>query len=221
MPPRDWDALWKETGRRSDWSEPDPDMVELLKVLEREKINRVLDIGCGVGRHLMLLSSVGYDTYGLDSSETAIRSCRENLTSKNLSAHVRVGDMHRLDYSDAFFDFVLAWNVIYHTTRAGMVDILSETRRVTRPGGFVYLTLNSTRNESYAEHQREGSPGHVRAEKVDDGHIHCYCDRDDVGVLLKSWDVLELKEEEETLAGERLVGSWHWIILLRRPQSDN
>lgn len=221
MPRRDWNTLWKEKERRSDWSKPDPDIVRLLQVLKRESIGRVLDIGCGVGRHLILLSSVGYDTYGLDLSEQAIKCCRETLKSKRLSADVKIGDMHKLDYPDGYFDFVLAWNVIYHTSKAGIVDTLSEIRRITRPGGLVYLTLNNTRNESCTRKQKDGAHKSAEPDKVDGTHVHHYCDRRDVDSLLEPWDVVRLTEEEETLAERRLVGSWHWIVLLRRPCSDD
>lgn len=52
-----------------DWDLLDRTAMELVK-------GRVLDIGCGVGRHSLYLQKRGFDVLGIDSSPLAIKICK-------------------------------------------------------------------------------------------------------------------------------------------------
>src|SRR5919202_5671654 len=92
---------------------------------------RILDVGCGTGANLLLLSKYG-DAEGVDVSEDALAFCRERGLDK-----VRLGAGEDLPYDDGTFDLVTAFDVIEHMDDdlAG----LKEMRRVLRPGGRVLL----------------------------------------------------------------------------------
>jgi SAM-dependent methyltransferase len=92
---------------------------------------RILDVGCGTGANLLLLSKYG-EAEGVDVSEDALAFCRERGLDK-----VRLGAGEDLPYEDATFDLVTAFDVVEHMDDdlAG----LSEMRRVLRPGGRVLL----------------------------------------------------------------------------------
>jgi SAM-dependent methyltransferase len=92
---------------------------------------RILDVGCGTGANLLMLSKYG-DAEGVDVSEDALAFCRERGLDK-----VRLGAGEELPYEDATFDLVTAFDVVEH-----MDDDLAglrEMRRVLRPGGRVLL----------------------------------------------------------------------------------
>ncbi len=92
---------------------------------------RILDVGCGTGANLLMLSQYG-DAEGVDISEDALAFCRERGLDK-----VKLGPAEGLPYQDATFDLVTALDVVEHMDDdlAG----LSEMRRVLRPGGRVLL----------------------------------------------------------------------------------
>lgn len=92
---------------------------------------RILDVGCGTGANLMMLSKYG-DAEGVDISEDALAFCRERGLDK-----VRLGAGEELPYDDGAFDLVTALDVVEHMDDdlAG----LKEMRRVLRPGGRVLL----------------------------------------------------------------------------------
>jgi len=92
---------------------------------------RILDVGCGTGANLLLLSKYG-DAEGVDVSEDALAFCRERGLEK-----VRLGAGEELPYEAGEFDLVTAFDVVEH-----MDDDLAgirEMRRVLRPGGRVLL----------------------------------------------------------------------------------
>jgi hypothetical protein len=49
-----WDQRWATSEGRDDWLEPHPAVVAILPELHPRGARRVLDLGCGVGRHALL-----------------------------------------------------------------------------------------------------------------------------------------------------------------------
>jgi SAM-dependent methyltransferase len=92
---------------------------------------RILDVGCGTGANLLMLSKYG-EAEGVDISEDALAFCRTRGLDK-----VKLGAAEELPYADDTFDLVTALDVVEHMDDdlAG----LTEMRRVLRPGGRVLL----------------------------------------------------------------------------------
>ena len=118
---------WWHVGRRKILAEFVEDICR--RVTDRRP--RILDVGCGTGANLLMLSKYG-DAEGVDISEDALAFCRERGLDK-----VKLGAAEELPYEDGTFDLVTAFDVVEHMDNdfAG----LSEMRRVLRPGGRVLL----------------------------------------------------------------------------------
>ena len=118
---------WWYTGRRKILSE----FVETISRQVTDRCPRILDVGCGTGANLLMLSKYG-EAEGVDISEDALAFCRERGLDR-----VRLGAGEKLPYDDGTFDLVTAFDVVEH-----MDDDLAglrEMRRVLRPGGRVLL----------------------------------------------------------------------------------
>src|SRR5215211_3571727 len=118
---------WWYTGRRKILAEFVADICR--RVTDRRP--RILDVGCGTGANLLMLSEYG-DAEGVDISEDALAFCRERGLD-----NVKRGAGEELPYEDGTFDLVTALDVVEHMDDdlAG----LKEMRRVLRPGGRVLL----------------------------------------------------------------------------------
>ena len=61
------------------------------------------DLGCGIGRHLKFLHDYGFDVYGIDISDVAIRFTREWLDSVGVNAkNFVVGNTNDMPWEDGF-----------------------------------------------------------------------------------------------------------------------
>ncbi|MBX3281420.1 MAG: class I SAM-dependent methyltransferase [Acidobacteria bacterium] len=96
------------------------------KLRSGDKKLRILDVGCGTGANIKMLSQFG-EAEGVDVSDDALEFCRK----KGLK--VEKGTAEQLPYTDESFDLTTALDVIEHLDD----DIagLKEMFRVTRKGG--------------------------------------------------------------------------------------
>ena len=118
---------WWHTGRRKIIAS----FVEDICCRVTDRRPRILDVGCGTGANLLMLSQYG-DAEGVGVSEDALAFCHERGLEK-----VKLGAAEALPYDDGTFDLVTALDVVEHLDDdlAG----LREMRRVLRPGGRVLL----------------------------------------------------------------------------------
>ena len=104
---------------------------------------RALEIGCGVGRVMLPMSTRFGEIHGVDISEEMIRQARQQLAA-TANAYVQAtsgADLAAL--ADVSFDFVYSYAVFQHIpSREVVFSYLRETRRVLKPGGLVRFQLN-------------------------------------------------------------------------------
>ena len=141
-----WDAIFEDRGHV--FTDPHPDLPAVAQHLKDEGLNRVLDLGCGTGRHVVYLARNGFAVHGLDNSPQAIKMSEAWLEKEHLDADVRLQEMtEKLPYADGFFDAVLSVQVIHHADVATIKRIVQEMVRVIKRGGFIFVTVPKLRNQ--------------------------------------------------------------------------
>ncbi len=75
-----WNAIFKKKGIYL--TEPHEDMNSLIKLLKKEKARRILDLGCGTGRHTILLAKSGFDVYGMAISREGLKLTRKSISGR-------------------------------------------------------------------------------------------------------------------------------------------
>jgi SAM-dependent methyltransferase len=124
-----WNKRWATSEGRADWLEPHPAVVAILPKLHARGARRVLDLGCGVGRHALLFAEHGFDIAALDGSPAGLPVVRETAAARGLSVSLHKGLADALPYPDAGFDYVLSWNMIHHGTLGDLGRRLGCCRR--------------------------------------------------------------------------------------------
>lgn len=115
---------------------------------------RILDYGCGYGRILEQLVTVGYsNAVGTDFSESMVKRCRLMIPHVDLIQN----DGESLPFKDRTFDAVIMFSVLTCVPRdEDQRALVTGVFRVLRPGGLLYLSdllVNSdTRNVERYEH---------------------------------------------------------------------
>lgn len=100
------------------------------------KPGKLLDIGCGNGKYLDSMRSVGWDVSGVDTGPAC------DFPRRELNIPVYEGHLWDHRFRDAFFDVVTLWFVIEHVWDP--VRLIGECGRILKPGGqLIVSTLNS------------------------------------------------------------------------------
>lgn len=121
----------------------------------KRKVNRVLDAGCGIGRHVVLLAEQGFDVYGIDISEKAIEMAKAWLAKKGLKANLQVADSRKLPFANEYFDVVISFGVLDHITFPQAKAALQEIKRVSAKGAYLYITLRATGDSEFGRGQKD------------------------------------------------------------------
>jgi SAM-dependent methyltransferase len=125
-----------------------PPSDHLLRTLAAvDPSSRVLDLGCGRGRHTASLVALGFDLYACASDPaevTATRAAVEAALGKeDAERRISVARVAALGYPDDFFDWVVAYGAYDEAENmAVFMDMLAETYRVLKPGGWVFVALH-------------------------------------------------------------------------------
>ena len=138
--------------------ETEREVAGLRRMLDLPPGARLLDVCCGMGRHLVRLARVGYEVFGVDASEMMVRLARQAEREARVTAPVVRGDATRLPFASAAFDAVtnLFNSFGYLPTVADDARVLAEAARCLKPGGrFILDTRNSKFQILYAPYRQE------------------------------------------------------------------
>jgi SAM-dependent methyltransferase len=110
--------------------------------------DKVLDLGCGFGRHAFEAARRGASVVALDAGSDEVLGVAATfaamveageLAADSLHAHVVQGDALKLPFLDATFDRVICSEVLEHIPDD--VAAMRELTRVLRPGGTMAITV--------------------------------------------------------------------------------
>ncbi|MFX1536738.1 MAG: class I SAM-dependent methyltransferase [Promethearchaeota archaeon] len=205
-----WDEIWKTKEGRALWLEPDPFVASLLPRFKKEGIEKILDIGFGVGRHAIFFAKEGFDAYGIEPSPTAIKYAIKWAEQEEVTLKLRTAEMNSLPFDTDLFDLVLAWNVIYHGTISYIRQTFKEIKRCLKFNGYLLCTLISTRHNKYGLGEEIEENTFIIAEEQEKSHPHHYFDIDEINQYLGEFILIKCEDREQFYPG-----SFHWYILAR------
>ena len=139
---------------------------------------RVLDMGCGAGRHAFEMYKRGADVIALDQDADELSTVSEWFAAmreegglpEGAEADVKQGDALDLPFADGEFDRVVASEVLEHIPDDERA--ISELVRVLRPGGTIAVTVPRWLPEkvcwALSDEYHEVEGGHVRIYRGDE-----------------------------------------------------
>jgi SAM-dependent methyltransferase len=139
--------------------------LERLRVRPGEK---VLDAGCGEGRHCFGALERGAHVIGLDLDAASLRANAGSLRQRaaecgSMGAMIH-GNTFQLPFADAVFDKVICSEVMEHVH--DYRGAARELARVTKPGGRVAVTIPTATSENLylrvGDDYFESPGGHIR-----------------------------------------------------------
>jgi len=134
-----------------------PEFLEFIKDNEFGS-KTVLDIGCGNGKYLVFLKTLGFAVHGIDSSPTAVSMTKEALgEDKNIVC----ANMYEYIPS-AQYDLIISIAAIHHGLKKEVRGAINHICSALVPGGKFFITLPDNEGSAHwtmmADH-KEIEPG--------------------------------------------------------------
>ncbi len=124
---------------------------------------KVLDAGCGPGGESDFFVQNGFDTVGIDISNTMLEIAKKNI-SKGKFINMDLLDL-KFDHSE--FDGVWCCRTLIHIPKKESVNVLSNIKKILKPNGIVGICIVGTGiSQEYITNAPYDSPDKIGKFKV-------------------------------------------------------
>jgi len=131
----------------------------------RDKSLKIIDIGCGTGRHTIELTKRGYQVAGVDLSQSQLARAREKAKEAGLTINFDQHDARALPFENEFDLAIMLCEggfSLMETDEMNFAILKSATRALKHNSKFIFTTLNGlfplfhSVAEFYKSAQKEG-----------------------------------------------------------------
>ncbi|MFO7613887.1 MAG: class I SAM-dependent methyltransferase [Bacteroidales bacterium] len=115
------------------------------KEISYDKELKIIDIGCGTGRHSIELSKRGYSMTGIDLSESLLEKAREKATQSGLQIDFLRHDARNLPFENQFDVAIMMCEggfPLMETDEMNFEILKNVTKSLKNRSKFIFTTLN-------------------------------------------------------------------------------
>lgn len=191
------------------WKNPDIKIKRIVPFLKRRKVKKILDLGCGAGRHMIYLGKKGFIMIGLDFSAKALSIAQSRLERESVKNYVLINHaILNLPFPDDHFDAVVSINVVHHDRIKNIRKTISEIKRVLKKRGIVIINLASTENTKFGRGKEIEKNTFIKSNGNDKGVLHHFFSEKEARGLFSGFKIRELRRDNEN--------NKHWFILAEK-----
>jgi cyclopropane fatty-acyl-phospholipid synthase-like methyltransferase len=129
---------------RHDESETSRETDAIVRMLQIDPGEKILDLACGFGRHSVKLAERGFKVTGYDLSESFLKHAQELANSIEVKIDLKQGDMRDIPYKDEFDVVINMFTAFgFFENEKEDLKVLKGVHKALKPGGqFLMDVIN-------------------------------------------------------------------------------
>lgn len=174
-----------------------------VQCLEHDfKGKRLLDIGCGHGRHIPFFESLGLQVDGLEVTDEQVKALQQTFPTLNFYK----GKSASIPVADAQYDYLAAVNAIYYVDdlESGFEANIKECTRLLKSGGYFIFSMVGAEHSLIQNAHIENKYAQIQQDFLgfrNDTWLRPLWDKDELADLLPGLELQKTGEVKETLDG--------------------
>lgn len=210
---------WKEIYKKGIvQSLPSRQVIELVPLFKNEGIEKILDHGCGTGRHAKYLAEQGFYVVGTDYSEDALEEVKK-LTSGLDNIELVHVNMDSIPYNNGYFDASISSHTIQHALKEQRDGAFQEIERTLKSKGLLFLRTISREHKIYGKGKEIEQHTFIDIPEFPDGKSpHHYFSEEELRDYLKRFEIIKLEHHSSPPEpnGFWKYGIEEWVLLARK-----
>ena len=174
--------------------------------------SRILDAGCGAGRHALFMAREGMTPYGLDFSSSGVEYTKDLLAENGygpFADNIVQAGCDAMPFADNSFDGLISFGVLYYLPYSKIVDSVREFRRVLKPGGKCLVLVRSLEDYRFISGEKTEERNTVRVTETaadrsaasENGMLMHFFTREELTVLFADFKDVVIDEQIMTHGG--------------------
>ncbi len=202
MQPKGWERIYSERGDLQ--FRVLPKIKRASSIFKGRNYEKILDLGCGTGKHSIFLAKEGFSVYATDISQTGIDIAKQKIKSIGINnIHFKKHDMREIPYSANLFDAVLCIWTIYHGTLDEIKKTVSEIYRVLKSNGTVITDFLSVADITYGPGNEIERNTFIGAKNQEEDIPHHYSTREELIRLFADFRQLKIRASSNSYIDDR------------------
>lgn len=175
----------------------------LRRIAKEQRGGRMLDIGCGEGRHAIAAAKMGFKAVGIDFEELALERARRFARAVGAArVEFRKADALKMPFKEGEFDVVMDYGCLHHQRKTDWGRYKASLLRVLKERGYYVLSVFSPRFRMFRGSRRRWHVAHG-------AYRRNFTAKEIERLFGQEFEVMEMVEEK----GE---GGGFWHVLMRR-----
>lgn len=198
---------------------PDENVVRFLAARKNEKSKKILDFGCGAGRHSVVMLNMGYDVIAMDYNKECLDATKERVSEvleekeRRNSFTAIQNDGIALGLKSDSLDYVVAWGSVFYIGREKLKAMLCEMRRVLHKEGELFFDIRTQRDAMYGQGEelekdffRLNQPGY-------EGFTYLFLTKEELNEIIEEcgFEMANMETYEFTKSNGKILNSWYHI----------
>lgn len=174
-----------------------PFFKENIQLFKRMGYKRILDLGCGYGKHSIYLAENNFEVVSMDINKQALEWLKRYIKRKSINNITLIqADVNSIPFIDSYFDTVICSSVIHHQNLEQVKNSISEIYRVLNQKGCLLIDFMSIEDDSFGIGEEIERNTFIGSRKGEENIPHHYSDISELDKLLRMFSEIKIFKNE-------------------------